>query len=105
DDDVNVLFEEAVAGGSFVEIERLAPAQNGYARHVNFHAIGIEFYAGATRGGEDAAPVWIAAREGGFDQGRGRNRLPDAASRRFGFRATDFEFDHALRAFAIGHDL
>ena len=65
-DDVNVLFEKAIAGGALVEVERLAAAKNRDASHVNVHAIGIELHSGASGSGEDATPVWITAGEGGL---------------------------------------
>ena len=45
DDKVDMRFEQAVAGGAFVEIQRLAFAQDGNARHVDVHALGIEFHS------------------------------------------------------------
>ena len=66
---------------------------------------GIEFHAGAAGGGENAAPVGIAAGESGLDQRRSGDGFRDSARGGFGFRAAHFDFDHALRAFAVGDDL
>src|ERR1700693_3306698 len=66
-DDRDVLGEQAVAGGALVEVERLAAAQDANAGHGDFHARGVEGYAGAACGGEDAAPVGVGSSEGRFD--------------------------------------
>src|SRR5713226_5540692 len=101
----NVLRKKFVASSAFVEIERLAAAQYRNAGHLDVHKSGIKFYTRATRSGENAAPVRVAARESGFHQRRSCNGLCDALSRRFGLRAAYFNFDDALRAFAIGNNL
>src|SRR5580658_9205434 len=104
-DDRDVFGEKAVAGGALVEIERLAFAQNGDAGHVDINARGIEGHSGAAGGGENAAPVGVAAGEGGLDERRGGDGFGDALGGGFGFRAADFDFDDTLRAFAVGDDL
>src|SRR5712664_3268677 len=75
----NVFGKKFVAGGALVEIERLAAPQDGDARHLDIHARRVEENAGAPGGGEDAAPVGVAAGEGGFHQRRSRNGFRDAA--------------------------
>ena len=60
---------------------------------------------GTTGRGENAAPVGIASGEGCFDERRGGDRFGDALGGGFGFCAADFDFDYALRAFAVGYDL
>ena len=104
-DNMNVLLEKAVAGGALVEIERLAATQNRNARHVDVHAIGIELHSGASGGGEDAAPVGIASREGSLHERRSGDGLADAPRCGFALCATHFNFDNALRAFAVGDNL
>ena len=104
-DNRNVFGEQAVAGGAFVEIERLAFAQNRDVSHGDIDAGGIEWDTGAARGGEDAAPVGVATGEGCFDERRGGDRFRDALGGCFGFRAAYFDFDDALGAFAVGDDL
>src|SRR5579859_2513341 len=74
-DDGDVVGEEFVAGGAFVEIEGLAAFENFDSGHGDFDERWIEFDAGAARGGEDAAPIGIAAGEGGFDERRSGNGL------------------------------
>src|SRR5215813_12534566 len=66
DDDGNVVGKKFVAGGAFVEIEGLATFEDFDSNHGDFDERGIEFDAGAASGGEDSAPVGIAARESGF---------------------------------------
>src|SRR3974377_246330 len=63
DDDMDVFFQQTVAGGALVEIDRLAATQHGDAGHINVHATGFELDTGAAGSGEDAAPVRIASRE------------------------------------------
>ena len=63
---MDMRFEQPVAGGSFVEGERLAPAKNGESSHVHINAVGIEFYASAPGRGENAAPIGVAAGKSGF---------------------------------------
>src|SRR5256885_295655 len=105
DDDGDVVGEKFVAGGAFVEIEWLAAFEDFDTGHGDFDKGWIEFYAGTTCGGEDAAPVGIAAGESGFDEGRSGDGFGDFLRGGFGFCATNFDFDDALRAFAVGDDL
>src|SRR5580692_10330942 len=65
----------------------------------------IELHSRSSRSREDAAPVGIAASESGFHERRSCDRLRDLTRRCFALRATYFDFDHALRAFAVGNDL
>src|SRR6266568_1354091 len=101
----NVLGKKLVAGGALVEIERLAAPQHRNARHLDVHKSGIRLYSGTPGRGEDASPVWIAARESGFHQRRSRDGFRDAFRRGFGLRVAHFDFDDALRAFAVRNDL
>jgi hypothetical protein len=103
--DWDVFSEQAVAGGAFVEIERLAFAQNRDVSHGYVYAGGIEWDTGAACGGEDAAPIGVASREGGFDERRGGDRFGDAFGCCFRFRTAHFDFDDALRAFSVSDDL
>src|SRR5260370_12223542 len=64
----NVFAEKFVAGGAFVEIERLAAPQDGNARHFDVHKSGIKLHSGAPRSRKDTPPVRIAARDRSFDQ-------------------------------------
>src|SRR6202007_1751026 len=104
-EDMNVLFEQAVAGGALVEGEGLARGPTGKAGHVHVHTIGIELAASAAGSGKDTAPVGIAAGKGGLHKRRSGDGLADAARAGFRFRATDFDFDDALRALAVCNDL
>ena len=97
--------EKFVAGGALIEIERAAAAQDGNAGHVDINTRGIERYAGASGGGENAAPVGIASGKSGLDERGGCDGFGDAAGVGFRFSAPDFDFDHALGTFAIGDDL
>lgn len=101
----DMRFEKAITGGAFVEIERLAAAEHMKAGHVDVDFVGIEFYAGAAGGGEDAAPIRIPARESGFDQRRSGDGLGDFAGASFSGCAANFNFDDTLRAFAISNNL
>src|SRR5712691_948709 len=101
----NVFGKKFVAGGALVEIERLAAPQHRDARHFNIHARRVKENAGAPGGGEDAAPVGVAAGEGRFDKRRCGDRFRDAACVGFVLRVALFDFDDALRAFAVSHDL
>jgi|SRR5579859_7288341 len=105
DDDGNVVGEKFVAGGAFVEFKRLAALEDFDAGHGDFDERGIEFDAGTAGGGEDAAPIGIAAGERGFDERRSGDGFGDFFRGGFGFGAADFDFDDALRAFAVGDDL
>src|SRR5216683_2640160 len=102
---VYMFFQQAIAGDAFVEIKRLAPAQDRDARHLYVHQVRIEFDAGAAGRGKDAAPVGIPAGKSGLDKGRSSNRLGNLPRGCFGLRAAHSDFDHPLRPFAIGHDL
>src|SRR5216683_990268 len=101
----NVFGKKFVAGGAFVEIERLAAPQHRDARHLNVDESGIKLHPGAPRSRKNSPPVWVAACEGGFHQRRSRNGLRDSLRSRFSLRAAHFDFDDALRALAVGHDL
>src|SRR5262249_1986995 len=103
--DRHVVGEQAVAGGALVEVERLSPAEHVNAGHEDVHLPGVEGNSGAAGGGEDATPVRVASGERGFYQRRSRDGLCDLAGAGFGSRAAHDDFDHALRAFAVGHDL
>src|SRR5271166_5912040 len=82
--ELHMFFEQAIADGPLVEIQRLATAQNRDAGHLDIYQIWIEFHSRAARGGENAAPVRIAARKSGLHQrGRG-NRLRDLPRGGFG---------------------
>src|SRR2546421_2048102 len=105
DDDGDVVGEEFVAGGAFVEIERLATLENLDTGHGDFDERWIELYAGTTCGGEDAAPIGIAAGESGFDEWRGGDGFGDFFCGGFGFCAANFDFDDALGGFAVRGDL
>jgi len=54
---------------------------------------------------QDAPPVWVAAPKAVFTSGRSRNSFRDAFRSCFRLGAAHFDFDHALGAFAVGHDL
>src|SRR6266478_5915367 len=101
----NVFGKKFVAGGALVEIERLAAPQHRDARHFNVHKSGIKLYSGAPRSREDAPPVRVTTRERCLHQRRGGDSLRDALRRGFGLCAAHFDFDDALRAFAVRHDL
>src|SRR5260370_41208176 len=53
--DRHMVGQEAVAGGAFVEIERLAPAEDGKSRHRDVHARRIDRDSRAAGSGENAA--------------------------------------------------
>src|SRR5580658_10817226 len=76
-DNWNVLGEQAVAGGALIEIERTAAPQNRDARHLDVDSRGIELDPGAAGGGENAAPVGIAAGEGRLDERRSGDGFRD----------------------------
>jgi len=97
-----MLREEFVARGALVEIERLAALQHFDSRHRDFHQRGIELHSGPACRRKNPAPVRIAAREGGFYQWRSRDRFRNLFRRGFCFCARYFNFNHALRAFAVG---
>src|SRR5882724_5015118 len=101
----NVFGEEFVARGAFIEIDRLAASQYRDAGHLDVHKGGVKLHSGAPGGGKNAAPVGVAACESGFDQRRSRNGFGNALRSGFGFRVADFDFDDALRAFAVGNNL
>ena len=101
----NVFGKKPVAGGAFVEIERLAAPQDGNARHLDVHARRVKRNARTPGGRENAAPVGVAAGEGGFHQRRSGDRFRDAARGGFILRVAHFDFDDALRAFAVSDDL
>src|SRR5882672_1094319 len=105
DDDGDVVGEKFVAGGTFVEVEGLATFENFDTGHGDFDEGWIEFDARTTCGGEDAAPIGVAAGESGFDEGRSGDGFGYFLCAGFGFGATDFDFDDALSAFAVGDDL
>ena len=102
---MNIFFEEPIARRALVERQGLPAAQYGNAGHVNVHSAGIELDAGAPGSGENATPVGIASGESGLDQRRSGDGLADAARVRFFLGATDIDFNHALRAFAVRDDL
>ena len=104
-DDLNLLFQQAVARGALVEIKRQAATQHGYPSHMNVHASRIKLDARAPGCGEDASPVGIATGKGRLDERRSSDGLRDAAGVRLRFGVTHFDFDDALRSFAIGNDL
>src|SRR5712672_2682577 len=104
-DDRHVVGEEFVAGGAFVEIEGLAAAEYRDPGHGYIDARRIKAYPCATGGSEDASPVGISSGKSGFDQWRSGYRFRDAPGRCFSLCAAHFNFDYALRAFAIGDDL
>src|SRR5256885_16290493 len=101
DDDGDVVGEEFVAGGAFVEIERLATLENLDTGHGDFDERWIEFDAGTTCGGEDAAPIGIAAGESGFDEGRGGDGFGDFFCGGVWFFGADFGFGDAVGGFAV----
>src|SRR5229473_5442499 len=101
----NVFGKKFVAGGALVEIERLAAAQDGNARHLDIHARGVKRNAGTPGGRENAAPVGVAAGEGSFHQRRSGDRFRNAARGGFILRVAHFDFDDALSAFAVSDDL
>ena len=100
-DNLNFGLEQTIAGGTFVEIERLSGAQDGNSGHVDVYAIGIEFYARAACSGEDAAPVGIAARESRFHKRRCGDGLSDFAGGRFMFLRGEPQF--RLRVVRLRH--
>ena len=71
---------------------------------MNIDALEIECDAGAAGGGEDAAPVGVGAGEGGLYERRIRDGARDLICGAIAWGAADFDFDHALRAFAVGDD-
>jgi hypothetical protein len=99
--DWNVFREQAIAGGTFIEIERTATPQHGNPRHRDVHTRGIELDPGTAGGCENAAPVGIAPCERRLDEWRSGNRFRDALGRCFRLCATDFDFDHPLRALSV----
>ena len=102
--DGNVAGEHFLVHGALVEVVLAAAAANGDAGDPDVDALPIEFHAGAAGGGEDAAPVGIGAGEGGFHQRRIRDGARDLLGGAIGWGAAHFDFDHALRAFAIFDD-
>jgi len=100
-----VLGEEFVGRGAFVEIERLAFAQNLDARHGDFDQRGIKFDASAAGRREDASPVGITTGECGFYQRRGGDGFRYFARSGLGASSAHFNFDYALSAFAVRDDL
>src|SRR5262252_2961202 len=105
EENVDIFFEQAIARRALVERQGLPAAQYRNAGHVNVHSAGIELDAGAPGGGENAPPVGVASGESGLYQRRSGDGLADAARVRFFFGATDFDFNHPLRAFAVRDDL
>ena len=95
----HLLVHIALVEGMFGSAPADSCASNG-----NIHAPGIEFHAGAAGGGEDASPVRVSTGEGCFHQRRIGDGFRDAAGVAFGSCAADFDFDGALRAFAILDD-
>src|SRR5713101_69993 len=101
----NVFGKKFVAGGAFVEIERLAAPQHRNARHFDVHKSGIKLHPGAPGSRKDAAPVRVTTRERCLHQRRGGDSLRDALRRGVGLRAAHFDIDDALRAFAVRNEL
>src|SRR5713101_4843809 len=101
----DVLGKKLVAGRALIEIERLAAPQYGDASHLDVHERGIKLHPRAPGSRKDAPPIGVAARERRFHQRRSRNGFRDALRRGFGFCAAHFNFNDALRAFAVRHDL
>src|SRR2546421_10835515 len=96
DDDGDVVGEEFVAGGAFVEIERLATLEDLDTGHGDFDERWIELYAGTTCGGEDAAPIGVASGESGFDERRGGDGFRDFFCGGFGFGAAGLGLHDAV---------
>src|SRR5208283_2247105 len=74
------------------------------ALHTNIGLGGIESHAGITGGGKDAAPVGVGAGYGGFDQRRICDGSGQARGGIIAGRASDFNGDEFLGAFAIARD-
>jgi len=100
-----VFGEQPIRSGAFVESERLAFAQHFDSSHGDVHQRGIEIYSGAAGGCEDTPPVGIAARECGFYERGSGDSFGNFARGGFALCAANFNFDDALRAFAVGDDL
>ena len=104
-DDGDVLGEQAVTRGALVEVQRPATAQHRNARHSDVDQRWIEFHSRAPGGRENPAPIRIAAGESGFYQRRSSDGFGDAPRRDFAFCAANFNFNYALRSFAVGDNL
>jgi len=89
-----------------VKSRRLTTSQNVNAHHLDVYQSRIELYARAACGGEDAAPIRVAAAKAVFTSGEVGDCFGDSFRRGASvFAWLLFDFDHALRAFAIGNDL
>src|SRR5271168_5244760 len=81
-----------------------AAAANCDSSEADVSALEVECDAGAAGGCEDAPPVWVSSGESGFYQRGIRDGARDFVSGAVGWRAANFDFDHSLRAFAVGDD-
>ncbi len=92
-------------GGALVEGEGAAAGVHLDTGEPDVGAIGVEADTAAAGGGEDASPVGVGASKSGLHQGRIGDGARDLHCRAVGGGAADFDLDHALRSFAIGHNL
>ena len=88
--------------GAFVKRQRASIIVNANARHANRGSFGAERNPRASRGGKDASPVGIPARERGLHERRCRDGARDLSRGGIVGSAADFNFDYARGTFSIG---
>src|ERR1700747_458858 len=74
---VHMLFEQAVAGDTLIEIKWLATAHHRNAGHLNVPQFWIEFDARSSGGRKDATPVGVATGKRSLDERRSGDGLGD----------------------------
>ncbi len=104
DDDGDVFLEHFLVCHDFIEGMLAPSAANLDACQPDIHALEIELHSGPARSGKDAPPIGIGAGKGGFHQRRIGDGARDLVGGPVRGGAAHFNFDYALRAFAIRDD-
>src|ERR1700691_1788441 len=105
--DMNRQFAlfQVFMGGVFIKARRdAAPAADLELAERNVDARGIDGYAGVADRSEYAAPIGIASRPCGLDQGRMGDGAGYAQGIGIGKRSADVQLDHVLNTFSVLHD-
>src|ERR1043165_4942267 len=104
DADRHALAGEDLRGVLFAVVGRLAVADERDRAGAQRDALDREARAAAADGGEDAAPVRVAAVQRGLDQRRGGDGVRGEPGIALGAGAAHDELHHARRAFAVADD-
>src|ERR1700739_2610817 len=97
---------EVGVGGVFVVFKGAAAATaDGQLAEGDVDGFGVYCSAGVADGGNEAAPVGVAAGPCGLDERRMSDGFGDAECIGVRGGAVDAKFDNVRDAFAVGHDL